>query len=137
MLSPLIYVALVVALLLEGVRLSVPHWCLPAPLSLSIAYRLKSVGESALNALPQAILQSKLYIMGNDPNGVRVYIDTNLYLYSVVGSLSSVLSTVALVMIEVHESQCGFFTYIKNLLELVSFPQYKNLQGNSVQGRVP
>ncbi len=137
MLSPLIYVALVVALLLEGVGLSVPHWCLPAPLSVSTAYRSKSVGESALNALPQAILQSKLYIMGNDPNGVRVYIDTILCLFSVVGSLSSVLSTVALVMIEVHESQCGVFTYIKNLLELVSFPQYKNLQGNNVQGGVP
>lgn len=43
-----------------------------------------------------------------------------------MGSLSSVLSTVALVMIEVDECKCGFITYIRNLLNLVSFAQIQD-----------
>ena len=45
-------VALVVTLMLEGVGISLPHWCVLAPLAVATAYRLKSDAESALNALP-------------------------------------------------------------------------------------
>jgi len=133
MLSPLFFVALETSLILKGVGLSLPCWCLPASLDLATSYRLKSVGESLVNALPQAILQTNLYIMGNNPNGTHVYIDTTLYLFSVIGSLLSVLNTIGIAMIEVNEFKCGVIMYIKTLLRLESFAQYYTvLQGSSI-----
>lgn len=64
---------------------------------------MQSVAEAFLSALPQSVVQSKLYLMGNDPNGIHVYIDTSLFLVSTVASLFSVLNAVALIAIEHHQ----------------------------------
>ena len=93
-------------------------------------YHLKSFAESFLNALPQAIIQSKLYVMGNDPRGVHVYINTTLFLYSVVGSLSSVLKSIALFIVELHEYNCTVVTYSSKLLKFESFDEYHSFVQN-------
>ena len=49
--------------------------------------------------------------MGNDPNGVHVYINTNLFLVSMIASLFSILKTVALVAIELHQYGCSLMGY--------------------------
>lgn len=74
-------------------------------------YRTQSVAEAFFSALPQSIVQSRLYLMGNDPNGVRVYINTNLFLISMVASLSSILKTVILVAVELHQYGCSLVAY--------------------------
>ena len=57
-------------------------------------------------------------MMGNDPNGVRVYIDTTLFLYPVIGSLSLVLKSVIVVMVELHLSKRSFLAHCSGLLHL-------------------
>ena len=84
-------------------------------------YRAKSIVESVFNALPQAIIQTKLYTMGNDPNGIHVYINTPLFLASVFSSLASILSTIALLMIELYQFQYGTFNFLKRLIDLDPF----------------
>ena len=66
-------------MIMEAFGIPAARWVLPAFCDLSTLYRAKSIGEAFLNALPQVIVQTKLYIMGNDPNGVCVYVDTALY----------------------------------------------------------
>ena len=118
--SPVVFVMFLVAMPLNGVGI---------PLSTSLQffgvdifsfYRMQSFAETFLNALPQSILQSKLYLMGNDPGGVHVYIDTTLFLYSITGSMLSILKTVPIVLTEPREHSYMFVYYWMKLLKLES-----------------
>ncbi|KAL3154975.1 hypothetical protein ABBQ38_011503 [Trebouxia sp. C0009 RCD-2024] len=119
-LSPFIFLACEFGMLVEATGIPAARWFLPASPELSTLYRFKSIAEAFFNALPQAIIQTKLYVMGNDPNGIHVYIDTALFIASAFGSLASVLKTVALMIFEVHQEGHGMFVYLKRLVVLVS-----------------
>ena len=136
LLSPLIFIVLEFAVIFEGIGFRLPKFCQVLDLDMSTLYRSQSVAESLLNALPQSIIQSRLYVMGNDPGGTHVYINTTLFLYSVIGSFVSLLKTVALVMIEVHNFECGFISYVRHMLRLDSFEGHHALQGTSASGHV-
>lgn len=127
-LSPLLFLALEALMMLEATGISGPKRMLPASCDLSSLYRTKSIAESFFNALPQAVIQTKLYIMGNNPNGIHVYINTSLFLASVVGSLISVLKTVALLIIEVRQYGCGIGEFLKRLIDLAPVENSANLQ---------
>ena len=60
-------------------------------------------------ALPQSVVQSMHDLMGNDPTGVHVYIDTKLFRFAIimVGSLVWNFMTVALTAIELHQYGCA------------------------------
>ena len=121
--SPVLFVTLEIGLIFHGVGISMPHFLKPADVDIFSYYRAQSVAESLLNALPQSIIQSKLYLMGNDPHGVHVYI--TLFLYSITGSLSSLLKSVAVVMIEVHQHHdCKVLAYFVNLVKLLPVKKY-------------
>lgn len=64
-------------------------------------------------------------MMGNDPRGVHVYINTTLFLYSVVGSLFSVLKSVIILLLERHKYTCRFVTYCATMLKLDSLKEYQ------------
>ena len=117
-LSPLLFLMLHVGLVLYSLGVSLPAWfdLIAMGVDFRTFYRTQSLAESMLNALPQSIIQSKLYIMGNDPHGVHVYIDTRLYLASVVGSLSSVLKSVVVFITEQSQYNHGFLAYVSALL---------------------
>ena len=87
LLAPLLFIGLELVLILHGIGVPLPLWWGYLGIDLVTLYRLQSVAEAFFSALPQAIVQSRLYLMGNDPNGVQVYIDTNFFLVSMVGSL--------------------------------------------------
>jgi len=127
-LSPFLFLALEALMMLQAFGLSGPTWILPASCDLSSLYRIKSIAESFSNALPQAVIQTKLYIMGNNPNGIHVYINTSLFLASVVGSLISVLKTVALLIIEVRQFGCGIGEFLKKLIDLAPVENAADLQ---------
>ena len=120
---------LLAPILLFGIELVFPwHWC-TAPsmvgflgLDLVTFYRMESDAEALLNALPQSIVQSKLYLMGNDPNDVLIYVNTNLFLFSMVGSLFSMLKAVALIVIELQQYNCSFIDYCIRLHKFKTFP---------------
>ncbi|DBA75623.1 TPA: hypothetical protein ACH3X2_009061 [Trebouxia sp. C0005] len=112
-LSPILFLALDIGLVFEGIGLPLPEAVKSFGIDIFSLYRAQSIAESLFNALPQAVVQSKLYLEGNSPNGIRVYIDTTLFWYSVVGSLLSLLKTVAVTLIEVQQSQCGVGVYIR------------------------
>lgn len=126
--------------MLECFGFSVSKFFQLADFSLSSLYRTQSVFEAYVNAFPQAVLQTKLYMMGNDPNGIHVYINTALYVYSVVGSLASVLKTVAFMIIEVHQSKCGFWGYLQQLAYFLPFKDDQQMQavdmGRTISGTV-
>ena len=63
-------------LILHGVGVSLPVWWGSLGVDWGTYCRMQSVAEAFLNALPQSVVQTKLYL-GNDPNGVHVYIDTH------------------------------------------------------------
>ena len=136
--SPVLFLALEANMMLEGMGFH--HFSKFVPLedaSMSTLYRAQSVAESFMSAFPQALLQTKLYTMGNDPKGVHVYISTTLFLYSVVGSLASVLKTVGLMMIEVNQCSCNLFVYLKKLIDLKPFEeaQTEQVQASGPMGR--
>lgn len=133
-LSPFLFLGLEFGMLAEAVGLSVAHRILPASCDLATLYRAKSVAEALFNAFPQAVIQTKLYIMGNDPNGVHVYIDTTLFMASVFGSLVSVLKTFALLQIELHQYGFGVLLYFRKLLVLAPFKRYTGLQSQVSPG---
>lgn len=120
-LSPFLFLALYVAMLIQAIGVSRQHHFLHSFCDLTTMYRAKSIVESVFNALPQAIIQTKLYTMGNDPNGIHVYINTPLFLASVFSSLASILSTIALLMIELYQFQYGTFNFLKRLIDLDPF----------------
>ena len=145
--SPFIWFVLEVRLMLEGIGIPVPKrlallpkYMLFEAFDLMTMYRAKSIMETLFNALLQAVIQSKLYIMGNNPNGTHVYINTTLFLSSVAGSLLDIVKTVALMLMELHHFKCGIFTYNKKLVKFVSFEEYRGLQqtvGEDLAGHVP
>ena len=100
LLSPFLLLGLEIAIVFHGVGIPLPAWFDALDVDMHTFYHLQSFAESFLNALPQSVLQSKLYLVGNDPNGVYVYIDTTLFLYSVIGSLLSVLKSVIVFRLE-------------------------------------
>ena len=123
-LSPLVFLALELGMMADAVKFPISRWVSSAFCDLSTLYRAKSIAESFLNALPQAIIQTKLYIMGNDPSGIHVYIDTRLYSASIFGSLTSIWKTVALLMVEVDRYGYGIIRYLKRLLDVAPFDNY-------------
>lgn len=125
LLAPILFFGLELALVLHGIGIPLPAWYGCLGVDLVTFYRMQSVGEAFLSALPQSIVQSKLYVMGNDPNGIHVYIDTNLYLISMVGSLFSILKTVALIAIELHQYGCSLSGYFFKLIQFQTFSEYR------------
>lgn len=125
LLSPILLIGLQVAMVLEGVGVPLPACVKLFNVDLYSFYRLQCFAESFLSALPQSVLQSKLYMMGNDPRGVHVYINTTLFLYSVVGSLFSVLKSVIILLVERHKYECKFVTYCTTMLKLHSLREYQ------------
>lgn len=135
LLAPVLFVAINLALVPHGLfGVPLPAWWGSLDIDLATFYRMQSVAE-IVSAIPQAALQTWLYLKGNDPHGVHVYIDTNLFLVSVIGSLFSILKTMALVTIELHKYSCSltghtsyfsFFTscpsYCLKLLKFETFP---------------
>ena len=111
LLAPILFFAIEVVLLFHGVGVPLPAWWFSLEIDLVTSYHMESVAEAFLNALPQSIIQSKLYLMGNDPNGIHVYIDTSLFLFAMVGSLFSVFKTVVLIVIELHRYDCNLLVY--------------------------
>ena len=87
MLAPMLLFGIEVVLVFHGIGVPLPACWGSLGVDLVTFYRMESVAEAFLNALPQSVVQSKLYLMGNDPNGIHVYIDTNLFLFSMIGSL--------------------------------------------------
>lgn len=132
-LAPVFFVVCMVALVLHGLGISLPAWFdSTTHVDLYSLYRLLSIAEAFLNALPQSILQTKLYLMGNDPDGVHVYINTWLYLYSVTSSLISIIKTVALFMFEQHRLGCSVADYFVTLLRLECLEMYREFKGTSL-----
>ena len=121
LLAPILLFGIELVMILHGVGVPLPACWGYLGIDLVAFYRTQSVAEAFLSALPQAAVQSKLYLMGNDPNGIHVYIDTNLYLVSMVGSLFSIFKSVALVAIEVHQYGCSLLGYC---LKLVNFDTF-------------
>lgn len=127
-LSPILFFALDIGLIFEGIGVPLPEAVKSFKVNIFSLYRAQSIAESLFNALPQAVVQSKLYLEGNSPNGIRVYIDTKLFLVSVIGSLLSLLKTIAVIMIEAQHSQCGVVAYFRKLVNFEPIEGYKDLQ---------
>lgn len=134
LLCPVTLVMLQIDLILHGMGIPVPSWMKPGKVDMYTMHRLQTFAESALNAFPQSVLQSKLYLMGNDPNGVHVYIDTTLFLFSMTGSLASVLKTIAVFSIERHVYNCSLAAYFAQLLKFESVEDHQDFaQDNSIR----
>lgn len=103
--APVMFILMEAAMLTHGYGFIIAEPLMPTALDLSTFYRAHAVAEAFLNAFPQAVVQTKLYIVGNDPDGIHVYINTTLFLYSVTGSAISVLKTVVLMIIERYRFQ--------------------------------
>ena len=133
LLAPVLFFGLELALVFHGIGVPLPAWYGCLGVDLVTFYRTQSITEAFLSALPQSIAQSKLYLMGNDPNGIHVYISTNLYLFSMVGSLSSILKTVALILIELHLFGCNLLAYGLKLIQFRTLhqPEYKGFTDTS------
>ena len=131
LLCPVMLLMLEFELILHGMGIPVSSWMKPFEVDLYTMHRLETFAESALNALPQSVLQSKLYLMGNDPNGVHVYIDTTLYLFSMTGSLASLLKTIAVFRVERHLYNCSLAAYFAKLLKFESFEDYQDFAQDS------
>lgn len=112
-------------MIFHGIGVPLPAWFPALGVDLPAIYRMQSLAETFFNALLQAIVQSKLYLMGNDPNGVHVYIDTTLFLLSMTGSLSSVLKSTAVVMVELKEYNCTLLAYCIKLVKFEAFEEYR------------
>ena len=122
MASPFVFVLFEAALIFHGFGLPLPLWFESFGVDMFAFYRLQSLAETFLNAAPQSIIQSKLYLMGNDPNGVHVYIDTRLFLFSMTGSLFSVLKSAVVLAIEPRYYN---YTFKEYCLKLVRFESFK------------
>lgn len=140
LISPVLFLALQLDLMLQCFGFSVSKFFKLADFSLASLYRTQSVFEAYLNAFPQAILQTKLYVMGNDPHGIHVYINTTLYVYSVVGSLASFLQTVACMIIEIPQGKGGLRVYLRQLVFFLPFEDDQQVQavdmGRTLSGTV-
>ena len=122
LLAPIMFVGLEFLLIFHGIGVPLPLWWGSLGIDLVTFYRTQAVLEAFTNALPQSVVQTKLYLMGNDPNGTRIYINTTLFLVSMIGSLFSVLTTVVFVTIELHQygrslTMLGHLTRIQLFLD--------------------
>ena len=120
LLAPILFVGLEFLLIFHGIGVPLSLWWGSLGVDLVTFYRTQSVLEAFTNALPQSVLQTKLYLMGNDPNGTRIYINTSLFLVSMIGSLFSVLTTLVFVTIELHQyrrSLSGYTTGSRLVLD--------------------
>ena len=129
LLAPILFFGIELALIFHGIGVPLPACCGYLGIDLVAFYRTQSLAEAFLSALPQAVVQSNLYLMGNDPNGILVYIDTKLYLVSMVGSLFSIFKSVALVAVEVHQYGCSLLGYC---LKLVNFETFHSVPWTSI-----
>ena len=77
--APFLFVAIELALVFHGLGVPLLAWWGSLDFDLVTFYRTQSVVEAFLSALPESIVQSKLYVIRNDPNGVHVYITTMLF----------------------------------------------------------
>lgn len=125
LLAPILFFVVELAMISHSVGVPLPAWWGFLGIHLVTFYRMQSVAEAFLSALPQAIVQSKLYLMGNDPNGVHVYIDTRLFLVSIIASLFSVFKTIVLIAIELYRYGCSFLVYCFTLAQFHTFKEYK------------
>lgn len=131
LLSPVLLLLLGLAMLFQGIGIPLPAWFDLFSVNMFAFYRLLSCTESFLNALPQAVLQSKLYMMGNDPHGVHVYIDTRLFLSSAVGSLASVLKSFTVVTSELQRHEYGLVAYCVRLFQLRPLKKYQEFHSDA------
>ena len=69
LLAPILFFGLELALVFHGIGVPLPSWYGCLGVDLVTFYRMQSVAEAFFSALPQSIVQSKLYLMGNDPKG--------------------------------------------------------------------
>lgn len=118
--SPVFFVLFEFALIFHGLGLPLPVWFESFGIDSFAFYRLQSFTETFLNATPQSVIQSKLYLMGNDPNGIHVYINTRLFLFSMTGSLLSVLKSAAVLATEPHHYRHSLKEYCHKLLRFES-----------------
>lgn len=63
------------------------------------------------------MLQTSLYVLGNSPKGLDQYINTELFLYSVVGSLLSMLESFAVTLYGYRQASCGFMQHIAQIVQ--------------------
>ena len=127
------FVLLEVGMVFHGLGVAVPPWADFASVDVDVFsfYRLQSLLESVLNAFLQSIIQSRLYIEGNNPSGIHVYIDTTLFLFSVMGSFASMLKSFAVAMIEPYHNSCSFSTYCARLVKFQHVKEY-DMFGNAL-----
>lgn len=92
-LTPVMFVIMEVGIGIDGLGIPIPAWLQDHSPDCSAYYQLNAAAESILNALPQSVVQTTLYLRGNTSDGTGQYIDTWLFSYSIVASLLSVLKT--------------------------------------------
>ena len=134
-LSPVLYLVVAIGTVLQGVSVPLPSWVESLDVNMFTFYRLLSLAESSINALPQSILQSQLYVMGNDPNGIHVYINTRLFLFSITGSFFSILKSIAVIIMEPYQNQCSLVGYCSRLGKLESMEEYHFFPTAQVAGQ--
>ncbi|KAL3136330.1 hypothetical protein ABBQ38_005594 [Trebouxia sp. C0009 RCD-2024] len=139
--APVLFIVLEAAMLRTGFGVTIAGSLVLTAVDLSSFYLAHAVAEAFLNALPQAVVQTKIYLMGNDPNGIHVYINTTLFFYSVAGSALSVLKTALLMIIELFQFRCGLVTYFRKLAVFESLDDQGTVvngqQATSAMGKTP
>ena len=118
--SPVILVVLQFGVVLHCLRIPMPKYIehkFPGLPDVSAFYRLSSLIESIFNALPQSVLQTRFYLLGNTPKGLGQYINTKLFLYSVFGSLLSILKSFAVGLHGYHRAGQGFTLYVAQVVQ--------------------
>ncbi len=124
--SPVTFLLLEIGMNFHGIGIPLPIWLRFSSIAIDVYsfYRLLALLESALNALPQSVIQTRLYIEGNNPGGIHVYIDTTLFLFSVIRSFSSILKSVAVIILEPDQNNCSFVAYCSRLAKLEPVKEY-------------
>lgn len=118
LLTPVMFVIMEVGNVIDGLGIPIPAWLQDHSPDCSAYYWLNAAAESVLNALPQSVVQTTLYLRGNTSNGTGQYIDTWLFSYSIVASLLSVLKTVVKCFFEWRFSDKSALVYVMRLLSL-------------------
>lgn len=102
------------------------HIALPAKITdrlllpeLATYYRLRLNVESLFNALPQSIMQSRLYLWGNTSMGVDQYVSTKIFMFSVLGSLASDFKAIVNSNTEMHRSGTKLVPYTAKVFTCV------------------
>ena len=130
LLSPAFYVICCLALVCHGIGLPLPEWFEILGVELFSLYCLQSLAKTLFNALRQSIIQTSCTSWAMI-HMAFMYIDTRLYLFSVVSLPFSVLKSLAVVMIECHTHSCRFADCCVTFLR-ESLGVYKELRGTSL-----